>query len=237
MAPDTLAALLGFLAFVAPGLAFEMLRERRRPSIEESSFREASRIALSSLVFSSAALLVLALIRTVRPSWFASPSAWLRGGSTYAAAHLGAVVASVAAFLLVAVLLAAGVDHLLRRRAGGHIVTGSIWFSAFRLHRPPGADPWVHLRLDDETEVWGYAGDYTPDQSLDNRELLVKGPQLQYRRKGAVENTLLPDWSFVAVRGATITWMKVQYVAEDEHGATVIVPARYEQQRRRLPGQ
>ena len=62
MAPDTLGALLAFLVFVAPGLCFELLRERRRPALEQTAFREASRIALTSLLFSGAALVVVVAV-------------------------------------------------------------------------------------------------------------------------------------------------------------------------------
>lgn len=234
MAPDTLAALLAFLAFIAPGLSFELLRERRRPSVEETAFREASRIALTSLLFSGGALVIVVVIRAIHRSWFVDPGTWLKSGAAYASVHLPAVGLTVMVFVGSALTLAVATDVAFRRRAAGQIVPGSIWFSLFRQHRPQGTNPWIHIRLADETEIWGYAGDYTPEQKLDNRELLVEGPQLQYRRKGATENTLLPNWSFIAVRGETISWMKVQYVAKGEDGNSVIVPAKYDEHRSRL---
>jgi len=227
MAPETLGALLAFLAFIAPGLSFELLRERRRPSREETAFREASRIALTSVLFSGCALVLLSGMRAVATSWFVDPGAWLVAGNSYAAAHLPAVGLSVALLLLLSLALAVLTDQVFRRRAPGRIVPGSIWFAMFRQHRPEGTTPWVHLRLEDETEIWGYAGDYTPDQDLANRELLVEGPELQYRRKGATVNTKLPDWQFIAVRGELISWMKVLYLTS-ENGRTISVPARYD---------
>src|SRR6476620_7509987 len=100
MIPETLGAILVFLAFIAPGLSFELLRERRRPSIEETAFREASRIALTSVLFSGCALVLLGVIRAVHTSWLVDPGAWLVGGNAYAAAHLPAVGLSVALLLL-----------------------------------------------------------------------------------------------------------------------------------------
>jgi hypothetical protein len=225
---ETLAALLAFLVFIVPGLTFELLRERRRPSAEQTAFREASRIALTSVLFSTAATLVLVAVRAVRPSAVVDPAAWLREGQRYVADHLTQVVVTVALLMGVSTVLALLTDLALRRTAHGRIVPGSIWFALFRQHRPPGATPWVHLRLVDETEVWGFAGDYTPDQSLENRELLVEGPRLQYRRKGQSTNTPLPRWAFIAVRGENITWMKVQYVRDgDDGGPPEVVPAVY----------
>jgi len=226
--PETLGALVAFLCFIVPGLVFELLRERRRPFIEETAFREASRIGLTSVLFTLVACLVLALVRALRPSWIADPSQWLRDGQKYAEQNLVLVVMTLVAVMTVAILFALLVDWLFRRSAPGRIAPGSIWFSLFREHRPEGATPWVHLRLSDETEIWGYAGDYTPDQALENRELLVEGPELQYRRKGATKNTPLGTWSFISVRGADITWMKIQYIKPGASGApNEIVPAVY----------
>jgi hypothetical protein len=222
--PETLGALLAFLAFVVPGLAFELLRERRRPFVEETAFREASRIALTSVLFTGAALVVLAVIYAVEPSWLADPRAWLHDGQRYVERHLGLVARTLALTTALSLLLAVAMDWLFRRSAPGRIVPGSIWFSVFRQHRPTGTTPWVHVKLSDETEVWGYAGDYTPDQKLDNRELVIEGPKLQYRRKDAKTNTMLPAWSFICVRGESIVWMKIQYVRD---GTNEIVPAVY----------
>jgi hypothetical protein len=224
MSPDTLGTLLAFLALIVPGLAFELLRERRRPFIEETAFREASRIALTSVIFTGSSVLVVTAISALKPSWFSDPAQWLKDGQLYLQAHLGLAVRTVAVVVLLSLALAVLTDLLLRRSAPGRIVAGSVWFAVFRQHRPAGSTPWVHLRLSDETEIWGYVGDYTPDAKLDNRELVIEGPKLQYRKKGADKNTMLPTWSFLCVRGESIVWMKVQYVT---NGSSEIVKARY----------
>ena len=131
--------------------------------------------------------------------------------------------------LLLALSLGAtlGTDAALRRSARetqGNIVAGSIWFAAFRTHRPADARPWLHVRLTDTTEIWGYVGDYTPEQDLADRELLIRGPGLTMRRPDSTEKTELPTWSFVAVRGSDIAWLKVRYVT-DADGS--VVPAQY----------
>lgn len=227
MIPETLGALLAFGAFIVPGLAFELLRERRRPVIEETAFREASRIALTSILFTSAAVVVVSGIRAVNSTWIIDPAQWLREGQAYPQNNLFLVAATLILVMAVSTLFALVVDWFFRRSVPGRIVPGSIWYSVFRHHRPEGAKPWVHLRLSDDTEVWGFAGDYTPDHSLENRELLVEGPKLQYRRKGKDVNTLLTNWSFLSVRGDEITWMKVQYVKDGkDSGDPEILPAK-----------
>lgn len=231
--PETLGALLAFLGFIVPGLAFELLRERRRPFIEETAFREASRIALTSALFSGVALLTLWGVETLlHPSWVAQPATWLRDGNSYLAENLADVAGSIVVAVGLALAYAVIIDSIARNAAGARIVPGSVWFSLFREHRPAQATPWLHIRLVDGTEVWGYVGDYTPDQKLENRELVIEGPELQYRRPSAKQNTMLPKWSFISVRGESISWMKVQYISNDsKDGDPSIMPAIYRQRR------
>jgi len=235
MVPDTLGAFVAFLGLVAPGVAFELLRERRRPTIEETAFREASRIALTSLVFTLGAGAILALAHLAGAPFVADPVEWLRQGSAYALDNLGLVSLTMLLQVALALALAVLADWVFRRSAPGHVIPGSIWFQLFRNRRPDGTTPWVHLRLADETEIWGYADDYTPEQKLDNRELTLVGPGLQYRRKGATSNQELNRWAAVCVRGDQITWLKVMYVSNDSRdGAFVTLAARQSGRRRRL---
>ena len=212
MIPSTVGTLLAFLALVIPGLVFELLRERRRPFIEETAFREVSRIALTSALFSAAAILIVGILGRLVPGLVADPAEWLRQGRSYLASHLWLIGLTLALIVSISTTMAILVDHAFRSSAPGRMVAGSIWFSLFRRHRPASTLPWVHLRLTDETEIWGYVGDYTPDQQLENRELVIENPRLQYRKKGQTTNTILDKWSFISVRGDDILWMKVQYI-------------------------
>jgi hypothetical protein len=232
MVPDTLGAVLAFLGLVAPGVAFELLRERRRPTIEETAFREASRIALTSLVFTLGAGTILVLAHLAGAPFVANPGEWLRRGNAYAHDNLGLVSFTLLLQVALALALAVLADWAFRRSAPGHVVPGSIWFQLFRSRRPDGATPWVHLRLTDETEIWGYADDYTPDQRLDKRELTLVGPGLQYRRKGATSNQELDRWAAICVRGDQITWLKVMYVSNDSSAGSFVTLAPRQVRRR-----
>jgi hypothetical protein len=212
--PETVGALLVFLAFIVPGLAFELLRERRRPFVEETAFREASRIGLSSMLFSGTALVVVGVARAAGADWVVDPAAWLRGGNTYAADNLDDVARTVIAVVLTALTFALLADVAFSGRGGGRIVTSSIWFVLFRRSRPDKTTPWVHIRLKDKTEVWGYAGPYITDAKLENRELIVEQPKLEMRKDDG-QPEQLSQWAFVTVRGEEISWMKVTYVAAD----------------------
>lgn len=226
MLPDTLAALLAFLCLVVPGLLFELLRERRRPAVEETAFREASRVALTSALFSGTALLVFGLVRAAAPSLTVDPGRWLREGGGYAADNLARVTASVFGVVLLACTLALFVDWLLRRPAPGQIQPGSIWYALFRLHRPPHTHVRLHMRLNDGSQVVGYLGDYTPEHILENRELVLRGGSLQLRPKeGETDLQHGRNWQFVTVRGSEVTWMRVGYIGQDGRWVKA-VPAR-----------
>lgn len=83
MVPNTTATVVAFLFFVTPGLLYEILAERQRPPRPGSTFREISSVGLLSVVCSTAAALVLALVRARKPAWILDPGAWLRDGRKY----------------------------------------------------------------------------------------------------------------------------------------------------------
>jgi hypothetical protein len=60
MVPTNASAIVAFFLLTAPGVIFELMRERRRPGLSDSVLREASRIILASTVFTCSAFLVLA---------------------------------------------------------------------------------------------------------------------------------------------------------------------------------
>jgi hypothetical protein len=224
--PETIGALVAFLGLIAPGVAYELLREKRRPSIEETAFREASRTALTSLVFTTGSIALLAGVHAVSPDAVLDAAAWIEHGKKYVSANVGLVGRTLLIELGLALALATIADRLFRRSAPGQISPGSVWFQLFRQRRPAGATPWLHVRLDDETEIWGFVGDYSADQRLENRELTIRGPKLQYRRRGDTTNEALSSWSSILLRGDSIVWMKVAYVADDSPpGSPRLVPA------------
>ncbi len=106
MIPATVGGVIGFLVFIAPGVLFELLRERVRPPLEGSAFREASRVALMSVVLSGAAILILAILRAIFPSLLADPGAWLRDGDPYVDEEYARIAWTVGAELALACLLA-----------------------------------------------------------------------------------------------------------------------------------
>lgn len=216
MVPETLGAILTFVVFIVPGVAFSMLRARHQPELEESTLRETSRIAMTSALFSVGALSFLALLRALGVPWIVDAGAWLKQGSAYAADHLGEMTFTLGVFLVVALALAWLADRLLRPpgpRTVNRPVT--IWYSLFHLHLPPAARAWVHVRLkSDGTEMWGYVGDFSTSLSDEDPQIVLQRP-LAYRRAEDYKKTYLPDWPFITIHGDDIAWMKVRYYTAD----------------------
>jgi hypothetical protein len=229
MIPQTLGALFAFLGLIAPGLLFELRREKRRPTIEETAFREASRVALTSLVFTLLSLAVLAVVRMQIPDWMPDPGLWLRRGHTYLNDHYRLIARALIVAILISLSFALLFDWLFAGRATGRIVSGSLWFHLFRTQRPKGTIPWIYVRLKNDTQFWGYLGQYTPEQKLENREISIVGPKLQTQQKGAGKVSL-DNWASVAVRGDEISFMRVTYM--DNRTGQVRHPTRPRKGRR-----
>ena len=104
MIPESVAALYAFLGLVTPGLVYQLLREGNRPGLEETTFREASRVALTSAVLTTLSLITLALISLRKPAWFVDAGDWLTDGTAYAAGHPALVAWSMIATVFLACL-------------------------------------------------------------------------------------------------------------------------------------
>jgi Family of unknown function (DUF6338) len=106
MIPTTAAAVVGFLLFIAPGLVWELLRERDRPALTGSTFREASRVALVSVVCTGGAVLVVAVVRGLWAGAMPDPRLWIHEGSRYFEHHYRLIGRTLFVELGVACLLA-----------------------------------------------------------------------------------------------------------------------------------
>jgi hypothetical protein len=176
--PATFGALLGFLGFVAPGLVYNTIAERRRPPRNESTFAEISRVALTSLGFSLIGLAILWLLQQhpgfalpnirlllIHGKWLlqqhpglALPNIglWLMHGNKYAANNLGKVFFGLLAQVILSCGLAAAVAWILTLKSRHRFRTDTVYGSIFRRWTPEKFGNWVHVKLEDETEFWGY---------------------------------------------------------------------------------
>lgn len=226
MIPDTAGALIAFLALVAPGIVFYLVRDRYTPARALTTFREASVVALTSLVFTAAAaVLLLLLAGTTVGDWLPDLGAWVARGDAYFDAHVVAAVLGLVAQVGLAVVLAGGAARYLSRQGGHGTISGvGTWFQVFRADRPENTTPWLKVELDDESVVWGYLKHYSTQEAIGERELTLVGPKLAIQRKGATKSEI-PQWSSVLIPGAKIRLLSLAYV-DDADGS--LKPAKQE---------
>lgn len=234
--PQTLGALAAFLMLVAPGIVFELRRERRRGGHRESAFREASRTALGSLVFSLVAIWTVVGLEVVGAP-FADVAAWSSGGWGYARQNLLLIAWTVVVELAVACGCALLADVLIARY-GRELATVrklSAWTETFRRDCPPNAVPWVHVCLEDGSSFFGSLRSYTVGDAVAEREIVLDGRGLTYVGKpleggDAVEKIAMGEaWERVIIAASRITYVRVVYL-QRETGERVAYAAR----RRRL---
>jgi hypothetical protein len=217
--PDTAAALISFLALVAPGIAFHLVRERYTPARRLTAFREAGVVALTSLIFTAAAtLLLLGLAATRLGERLPDLGAWVAEGDAYLDTHVVAALVGLAAEVALAMALACVAARLLSTQgAHGNISGVGTWFQAFREDRPDHATPWLRIELDDDSTVWGYLKHYSTDESFEKGELTLVGPRLALKKKNQ-DKVVMADWYSIMIPGPKIRTLALVYI-DDRDGS------------------
>jgi hypothetical protein len=214
MIPTTLGAFLAFLALVAPGIVFEIRRERRRPALEESTFREISRTGLVSLVLTLVSVLVVLAVSAALPDVFPDVKNWINSGSEYVKDAYWRIVLALALEVALACGLALLLDVIFRRRERGNISPYSAWHEVFRIRTPPGAHPWAHLTIEGGVEYHGYVYQFTSVSDPELREITLVGPGLSMQ-KGQVSKGLA-SWDSVTIQAKRILSLEVTYMSKGQ---------------------
>jgi len=205
--PNTTGAVLAFFLFVAPGLLFDLLSERRRAGIPETSFREASRVVLASTAFTTLALGLVAAPCLVVPQARRWIFEWLMGS-----AALNATQPLVLLMMFVVAAMAcalAGAAHWRLSRSGIRLRQVSAWTHVFRAETPPGAAPYVRVKTNSGSTYTGFVGNYTPNLEVEGRELVLVPPLWS----AAPGQSLAPvsTWSRIVLRGDEIAVLMLDY--------------------------
>lgn len=222
MIPDTVAAIVAFFGFVAPGIAFELRRERRRQAIAESAFREASRTALASIAFSGLAVAALVLLSHLFPAHAIDLSAWIRSGKGYVAAHPATIGWNVLAFLALSVGSALLFEWLTGRGSTPTVRNGTIWYEIFGQSSHPGDKVWVCVHLKDGDQLYGYVERYSLADPQDSPDLYLVGSGLTWRhihpqRDAPAERRGLDEsWDGIYVPSSEIIWIRVAYLPSED---------------------
>lgn len=178
MIPGTVATLVSFVLFVAPGLLWELLVARRKPTKDESAFREVSRIAVVSAPFSALAVAAtLLLARAVHAPWISQLTSWVRTGQppTNSIMLVGAVLVVVELVIAGSLL---GLTWLLfgtRIYGEATLLEESAW--TFALRKPKDSDEvWATVRLQSGDRVRGRVLSFTADFKWADREVTLGAP-------------------------------------------------------------
>jgi hypothetical protein len=219
--PATVGGVVTLVLLVLPGLAFELIRQRRRSGRNDSTFVEISRVVVAGLGLGGITITVLAGVSLVGPCSIVSV-AGLITNERWIGQHLLVSGWTAWAYGLVSVTLAALVAAILPgTNAAGSIHTESGWVTSFDrlprrmqavMHLP--ATPVVRLsvRLTDGSVYVADRAEFSTDLPLEDRELALGGALL-YQPPGATNANLLTEWQRVLLRGDQISDMLVQYVA------------------------
>lgn len=215
MIPDGVATVFAFFGFVAPGLVFHLVIERRIPRRDETAFRETSLIALSSVVFTTAALAVVVCARAILPDAFPDLQEWRHAGWGYVVDHPIWTTSAIIAIPVVASAFAGGAAWLLTRGKRAILKNNGAWFQALRLDRPETAGDafvWMHVKLKDEYEYWGNLRAYTEDDSSPVREIVIGGSTMLWKPKGATKAQAIgEEWDAVILNAEDISFVRVAY--------------------------
>lgn len=196
---------------VAPGLTYQLVLERREPSYEESVFRETSRVALTSLIFSLAAVcLLVAASKAI--AVLPDLGAWYSEGNAYVEDHFLAVVVGLGIQVTLACGLAGGSAFLLTFKSDATLSRKGPWYVMFRQEKPKGTTPWVHVRMDDETDVWGYLRSYSDPTKNDVGSVVLGGTTLKWRKKADRNSSVFGDsWDAIWIPVDKIMCVRVIY--------------------------
>lgn len=211
MVPSTWLSAILFVVLIAPGLFFDLLAERRRAGASESAFREASRVMLSSLVFSGLGLGVVCLVRSVQPTWMPDADRLVAEPHQYMVEHYPVILGALFLGEFVALGAAWCAHQLLSLKDGSGLRTVSSWRKVFRDDLPAGVvAPHVRVRLTNGTVFTGVVVQYTADLDLADREIVLAPPL--FSKTGTNPLTPLPgEWQRLILPASSIESIAVQY--------------------------
>jgi hypothetical protein len=211
MVPASTLSVATFFLFVAPGIFYELLRRRTRHPREETTFVEVSRIVLSSVLLTTGALALLALVHVATPRALLDPATLVRNGKSYVADHLALTGWSALAEFALATLLAIVFNDLYTAPDAMPIYAISAWHGVAE-REASGLQVNLSVRLKDGTEVVGHYLGSSIDTDPAKRELILGAP-LHIRRSNAGNpEPLRPGWQRMVMSGGEISYLTAEYV-------------------------
>lgn len=228
----TTAALLAFIFLVVPGVAFELLRQTRRPAFDQTATEELARVLVASIGFGSLAAMFLAGVSLLFSDVVIDVKVFAaEGPGWYWRNHPAVVLSSIFLQTSLATLLGAVVHRslnhpdskgwasratrrvaaLLRHTSGEQIERFGVWRTIFRDFRPHGAETQVTLVKRDGTLITGTLGGYDTSGPIADRNLALSGAVHVLRPGWDCPRELPGDWKFIIIPGSEISEVMVTW--------------------------
>jgi hypothetical protein len=223
--PASLAGLLFFTVMLWPGLTYTTIRERMKPMIRRSPFREALDVISVSLLTALVVAMIVVVSHLLMPRFTPQPNELLFDTQRYVEEEL----TLVGAWAVVALVLSQGFAAILalgllgrlflpvfrrRRDYAGlaiHESQLSAWWIAFTQYPVAEAIPYVGCQLSDGSYVSGLLHSYSRDwEDLPDRDLVLLGP-IQFRPPKANQVAVLEGVGTVVVSARNIVMITVTY--------------------------
>jgi hypothetical protein len=234
MIPKTVVEFFFFLLLVAPGVGYELLRERRTPKRDQTAFREISRVALYSFWFSFLSCVIIALLRVPFPTALFDPAAYVRDPKQYLNSYYAAIGWTVILEVSIAFALVYVIDQVSTTKLFSKMYTkifprdiheNGLWFDLFHAI-PEDTVAMLKIRLLDGSRMSGYFHGCTAYDTFENAEIAIKksktSPMLMLDRQDSIgqqqpytqKSQKLGD-DIIWVRGEDISYIKVKYTKID----------------------
>jgi len=213
--PTDLVGVTFYLLLIIPGVVFAFSRERHRPRIKRSAFRETATAILVSAGIVSLFALVLAVGSIVSTDWHAQVAEFLANPSGYAREHFELFVIWGAVVLSLASLLAWGLGaervHKLTFGRSSDDPDRESWGYVF--NRRPEALNFAGVQLKDGTWIQGYVDTYgNVGEEGVPKALTLIGDISVRPVEGKLEDF---DGEVIVIRDEEILYLSVTYIARD----------------------
>lgn len=217
--PDSLAGLALFVVFLAPGLAYVAIRERRFPSRNQSAFRETATVVFVSTAVNIGVIAGFGAVRMIAPSRTPDLGRLVRDAGTYVKSNYGVLGAWAIGLLIVACALAGLLAYFSPRLRDirwlsrlGDVTFESAWHVV--LHEEVDKvepSPFVGCELDDGSYIGGTLLSFSSeiDETAD-REISLVAPVF-YRSTGADSDSELANVGTATVSSRRIKFLTVTY--------------------------
>lgn len=232
MVPSSLLGLVLFVALLAPGFAYVLLRERTTPRGVFSPFRESLTVVFASVACLAAVALLHTGLRALLPDHTLNVRELVRDPASYAREHHVSVAWWSFALLVGAVGIGVAAAHprvldISKRLGfsrvlgsmtgsnGGSIDTRSAWHKVMHMYDEEGAGPiFVGASMDDGSYVQGRLYSFSPvPEETQDREILLSAPISLTSKEGLTGRV---DAQFSVISARRIVRLDVKHFEQGE---------------------